>query len=189
MVNNFMPVMVKDILMDPVKAWQTINSNKRPVITITLSFLLPLIIFVSAAAIAGSLLFTNSVSSPGFSVLMGIKCLLVLFITIYGSAYILTRITYQPELSNDFFTSFRLIAYSAVPFLLCQLLSCLFESLLFVNVLALYGLYIFWTGLEAIIIPPSRKKKPILIVTFVVFAGVYIASDLILTLMFNKIFG
>ena len=158
MANKFLPLLVKDIISNPAKAWETINSEIEPVRVTRNNLLFPLIVLVSASAIAGSLIFTNSQLSPVYSVLVGITI------------------------------SFRLIVYSLVPFLLCQFFSRFFESLLFVNVLAFYGLYIFWTGSEKMLNSPSHKKIPLLIASFVTFVGIYIVINLLFKMLTDKIF-
>jgi hypothetical protein len=188
MNNKFLLFGVKDIIINPVKAWETIDSENRSVNMIRNRFLFPLILFVSVSAMAGSLIYTNPELSPVYSVFVGIKCLLLFYITVYATAYILREITYPLDLGRDFAVSFRLIAYSIVPLLLCQFLSRLFESLLFVNVIALYGLYIFWTGVEKLLTPPVYKKTPLLIGAIFSFACIYIAASFIFTKLIDKIY-
>jgi hypothetical protein len=188
MNNKFLLFGVKDIIINPVKAWETIDSENRSVNMIRNKFLFPLILIVSVSAIAGSLIYTNPELSPVYSVFIGIKCFLLFYITVYATAYILREITYPLDLGRDFAVSFRLIAYSIVPLLLCQFLSRLFESLLFVNVIALYGLYIFWTGVEKLLTPPVYKKTPLLIGAILSFACIYIAASFIFTKLIDKIY-
>ncbi len=158
---------IKNIIINPIKAWETIDSENRPVKIVRDSFLFPLIILVSVSAFAGSLIFTNPMLSPVYSIFTGIKCFLLLYLTIYATAIVFGEITYPLDLGKDFSISFRIIVYSVVPFLMCQILSRLFESLVFVNIIGLYGLYIFWTGAEKILNPPQYKKIPMLIATII----------------------
>jgi hypothetical protein len=179
---------VKDIIINPVKAWTIIDSENKSISVIRNSFLFPVILLVSVSATAGSLIYTNTELSPVYSVFVGIKCFLLYYVTVYASAFILKEITYPLDLGRDYAISFRLIVYSIVPFLLCQILSRLFESLLFVNILALYGLYIFFTGTEKILTPPAYKKMPMLIATTLTFIGIYIITNLLLTTVIDKIY-
>jgi len=188
MVNNFSAFMLKDILINPIKAWETIDSENRPVNVIRNGFLFPIILLVSVSAIAGSMIYKNSELSAVYSVFVGIKCFLLFFITIYAASYILKEITYPLDLGRSFAVSFRLIAYSTVPLLLCQILSRFFESLLFINVLALFGLYIFWTGTERMLTPPSYKKLPLLIASTLAFTVIFIATNYLITKLIDKVF-
>jgi hypothetical protein len=188
MVNNFFVFEVKNIITNPVKAWETIGSENRPVNTVRNRFLVPLLFLVSVSAAAGSIIFTNPELSPVYSVLTGIKCFLQLYITIYITAFILKEITYPLDLGKSFSISFRLIVYSLVPFMICQFFSRFFESFLFANVLALYGLYIFWTGTERMLTPPAQKKMPLLIATFITFTIIYVATNFLFKMLIDKIF-
>jgi hypothetical protein len=188
MNNKFFPFKVIDIIINPAKAWETIDSENKPVGAVRNNFLFPLILLVSLAAVAGSFIYTNSELSPVYSLFAGIKCFLVFYASVYASAYILKEITHPLDLGDNFAVSFTLIAYSIVPLLICQIFSRLFESLLFVNVLSLYGLFIFWTGTERMLTPPAYKKMPLLIATFIMFTGIFIATDFVFTKLTDKIF-
>ena len=179
---------IKNIILNPVKAWEAIDSENRPVKLVRNSFFFPLIILVSVSAFVGSLIFTNAELSPVYSIFVGIKCFGLLFFTIYATAFIFSEITYPLDLGKDFSVSFKIIVYSTAPFLMCQILSRLFESLLFVNIIGLYGLYIFWTGVEKMLTPSQYKKMPMLIATTVTLAGIYIATNLLLTLLIERVY-
>lgn len=188
MTNSFFLFVLKDIIINPVKTWETIDLENKPVRLIRNSFLFPFILLVSVSAIAGSLLYTHSELSAVYSIFVGIKCFLLFYITIYATTFILKEITYPLDLGKDFAVSFRLVAYSMAPFLLCQVLSRFFESLQFINVLALYCLYVFWTGSERILTPPSYKKMPMLIATLFTFLGIYIATNFLFTKLIDRIY-
>ena len=179
---------IKEILLNPSKYWETIHSENKPLKVIRNSFLLPLIILISLAYITGSLLFFNTELSVLYSILLGIRIFIVLTVTSYITAYILGEITYPLDLGKDFNISFKLIVYSLTPFLLCQVVSSVFESLLFVNLIGLYGLYIFWTGADVLLKPPQHKRMPMLVATTFVIIGVYALTDIFLTMLTDRIY-
>jgi hypothetical protein len=188
MADKFFLIMVKDIIANPIKTWESIDSDNKSVRVIRNTFLFPLIALVSFSAIAGSLIFTHSHLSPIYSLLTGIKCFVLFYITVFASAYVLKEITYPLDLGRNFAVSFRLVVYSAVPLLICQFFSRLFESLLFVNIMSLFGLYIFWTGIERMLTPPAQKKIPLLIATVITFATIFIGTDFLFTKVIDKIY-
>lgn len=179
---------LKNILFDPSNAWETINVEHRPLKVIRDSFLLPLVLLVSLAAMAGSLMFSSNNLPPVYSVFTGLRTFLVLLCTIYATAFVLGEVTFPLDLGKDFYISFTIITFSFVPFLICQIFSGLFESLLFVNIIGLYGLYIFWAGAEKFLDPPQYKKLPLLIATSVLAIGVYVVMNSILKTILDKIF-
>lgn len=188
MGNKFLVFIIKDLFINPAKAWETIDTENKSVNQIRNGFLFPLSLLVSVSAVLGSLLYTSSGFSLVYSIFEGIQCFLLFYIAVYLSAYILTLISNALELGNNWAVSFKLIVYSIVPFMLCQIISRMFESLLFVDVLSVFGLYIFWIGADRMLTPPAQKKIPLLIGAFISFTGIFIATEFLLTKLIDKIF-
>jgi hypothetical protein len=179
---------IANIIFNPVKAWETIDSENKPNKVLRDSLLIPLLILVSIAAFAGSLIFANAELSAVYSIFIGVKSFVLLYLTTYSAAFILKEITHPLDLGRDFNISFRLIVYSIIPFLLCELLSGVFESLLFVDVIGLYGLYIFWTGAEKLLNPAQHKKMPMLIATTISIICIYAVLSFVLNMLTNKVY-
>ena len=177
------------IIFTPGKAWDIVLMENRPVKVLRNNFFFPLILIVSISAFLGSIIFANKTLLPVYSVMIGVKFFLLLLIVPFIAAFILNEITKPLDLGKNFTSSFRLIVYSMTPFFFCQIASHLFESLIFVNILALYGMYIFWVGAEKILHPPDYKKMPLLIATFITLTGIYIASDLVLSSIVDRIYN
>ena len=189
MADRFFLIVAKDIIFNPSTAWETIYSDARPVKVIRNGFLIPLVLLISISAFAGSMVFANSEPSISWSLLTGLKCFFLFYLTVFATSWVLKEITYPLDLGKNFSVSFRLITYSVVPLLVCQFFSRFFESLLFINVLAMYSLYIFWTGAEKLLNPPANKKMPLLIATFVTFLVIFIAADLLFSMVIDRIYS
>lgn len=185
---RFLMTGIKNILINPSEYWLTIHSENVSGKILRNSILLPLALLVSVAAIAGSLFLINTELPFLYSLFLGIRKFLVILTATYLSSLLLREITYPLDLGRSFTIAFRLIVYSLVPFLVCQVVSSLFESLLFINITGLYGLYIFWSGAEVILKPPQHKRIPLLVAATVVFAGIYVTSGIFLTLLTDRIF-
>jgi len=155
------------VITSPVRAWETINSGDRPLKEVRNSYLLPLACLVAVSKIAGSFFLVNRQLSFTYSLLTGINYFLLIYAVVFLSTVILKEMTYAFDLGRDFATSFRLIVYSLTPLFVCLVISNLFESLIFIDVLALYGLYIFWEGAKKMLNIPEHKKMPLLIITAV----------------------
>lgn len=176
------------IIFNPVKAWEAIYSEERPLKDSRNSFLFPLIILVAISAFLGSLLFANKELSFIYPVFVGIKFFLLLSFVVFATAVVHKEITYALDLGRSFSLSFKIILYSLTPLFICLLFSRVFESLLFINILALQGLYIFWTGSEKMLNPPEHKKMPMLIATAITVITFYVAGSWILTRVIDRIY-
>lgn len=170
-----------NIIFTPIKAWDIITDENRPAKDLRNNFLYPLIILVTLATFLGSLIFTNKTLPTAYSVITGVKYFVLFLFVTFSSALLLGEITKPLDLGKSFTISFRLIVYSLTPFFFCQVISHLFESLIFVDVLSLYGLYIFWIGAEKMLNPPEYKKMPMLIAIFVIVTGIFFAGNYVLS--------
>jgi hypothetical protein len=171
---------IKYFIISPVRAWEVVHRENRPMKDVRGSFALPLTALVSVSAFLGSVLFINTTLSPMYSVLKAIETFLLLYLGLYGSAFVVREITRALDLGHDFLVAFKLVAYSMAPIFLSLTVSKLFESLLFINLLGLYGFYIYWTGMEEMLNPADHKKMPMIIAT--AFAVILIFGLLLIVL-------
>ena len=185
---KFLYQRIKYLIIDPEKAWDMILTENKPIRYVRDSFFLPLTILVAIAAFTGSVIFKNPGLSIMYPVLAAVKYFLLLYIAIYASSLIMKELTYAMDLGRNFTVSFKIIAYSLAPFLICQIISRLFESFIFVNILAFYGLYIFWLGIEKMLNPPEHKKMPLMIIMTIAAIGSIIASNMLLRLITDKVY-
>jgi cellulose synthase/poly-beta-1,6-N-acetylglucosamine synthase-like glycosyltransferase len=176
------------ILFNPAKAWDSISSEKRTIKDTRNKFLLPLAAFVAVSAMAGSYFLANKQLSFIYSLLEGLKYFILLLAVVYSSAVILKEMTYALDLGRDFSVAFKLIVYALTPLYVCLVVSCLFESMIFVVILALYGLLIFWEGVIKMLNPPDHKKMPLLIATAITVTGLYISFSMVLNLVIDRVF-
>jgi hypothetical protein len=175
------------IIFTPEKAWDIILTENRSDKDLRNNFLLPSIVLVTIAAFLGSIIFTNSRLSVIYSIFTGVKYFILLLFVTYSSALVMGEITKPLDLGKNFTISFRLIVYSLTPMFFCLIASHVFESLIFVNILSLYGMYIFWTGAEKLLLPPDYKKMPMLIAIFVFITGIFFAGNWVITALTDRI--
>jgi hypothetical protein len=185
---KFLSYRVKNIILNPARAWSIIYSENRPLKYVRGSFLLPLIILVALSAFLGSVLFTHTGFLKIYSFFVGVKYFFLLLFTVYSTSFIFMKAALFFELNIDFTVSFKIIAYAAAPFLICQILSRMIESFIFINILAFYGLYIFWFGVEMMINPPSNRKLPLMVTAFSVFLIILVTVNWLLTFIIDKIY-
>jgi hypothetical protein len=180
---------IANIIIRPAKYWEIVYNDNKPVSFLRNNILLPLTILIMITSFAGSLIYANAELEVSYSVLTGIKSLIVLLITVYATSLIHREITYPLDLGRDFSISFKIISYSLIPFLICQIFSSLFESLVFLNILGLYGVYIFWTGSDRFLNPAQHKKMPMVIATTITFLAIYILTDIVLGMVIDRIYN
>jgi hypothetical protein len=176
------------ILFRPAKAWEAIHAEDFSVARTRNYFLLPFAVLTALTAFLGSFIFTKSGLTANYSVLLGLKFFLMPIIVTYASSFIVKEITYPLDLGRSYKLAFRLVNYALIPFFICLSLSLLLESLIFVNILGLFGLYIFWAGAEKMLNPLDYKKMPLLVSSAIVIISFYIAFSWFLTQVIERIY-
>jgi hypothetical protein len=185
---KFLVKNVGEIIINPVKRWETIHSQDKSISYLLLNLLFPLILLTSVSAFLGSLLLINPGLSIIYSIITGIKYLLLYILSIFGTVFIFTELCNILIKKKDFRVSFKIIAYSIIPLILCQILSLFFESLIFVNILALFGLYICWTGVEIMLYPAPKQKVPLLAAATISFIVLFTIFSWLLNTVSDKIY-
>ena len=180
---KFLARTVRNLILDPVKEWDVICSENKSVSFFSRSLFIPLLILASVSSFLGAFLFTNTELGNAFSVLKGVRYFAIVCMVTYGTAFIFKEITNYLGLGRDFSISFKIVVCSVVPFILCQIVSQLIESFIFVNILSVFGLYIMWTGIEKMLDPPEGKKLTLMIAGTVTFIALFLISNLMLTRM------
>jgi hypothetical protein len=177
---------IKSLITDPVKAWENIYSGNASLKDHT--FLYSLLIPGSVSAFFGSFLFSHNELRPIFFILTGIKYILLMAISVYATALIFSEISRALGVKCSLSVILRLMIHSLVPLFLCQIITRLFESFIFVNILSLFGVYIFWTGMDKLISPPENKKLYLLIAVTITFIIVFFLANWLLTRITDRIY-
>ena len=185
---KFLAYTVRNLILDPVEEWDVIHSENRSASFFSRSLFLPLLFLASVSSFLGAFLFTNTELGNAWSVLKGIRFFAVVIIATYCTAFILNEITAFVGIKKDFSISFRIIVCSIVPFILCQIISQLLESFIFVNILSAFGLYIMWTGITKMLDPAEGKKLTLMIGATVAFIALFLIASSVMTSLTYKIY-
>jgi hypothetical protein len=185
---NFFLQVIKEVIMTPAEFWSKVNNDNPSGSLIINSLLLPFSLLIGIVAFIGSIVFANTHLAVIYSVLYGLQCLAVIIISVYATAFIVSALSGSLGHSAASGTILRLVIISLIPFFLCQSLSRLFESFLFVNILSLYGLYIFWTGSGRLLNPSETGKRRLLIATFLTFVFTYVITDKVIGFIADRLY-
>ena len=185
---KFLADTVRNIILNTVKEWDSIYTENRPASLFSRSLFFPLVTLASVSTFLGAFLFTNTELTNIYSLIAGIRYFIVMTIVVYGTALALREIMRSFGYGNDAGTAFKIVSASVVPLLLCQILSQLFESFIFVNILAFFGLYILYTGIERMISPPESDRIKIILAVLLVFFLLFILTGKIIAQITDKFY-
>lgn len=181
------------LVTKPASFWSQVKEEDIPTSEVRRSFLLPIILLVSISSFAGTYLYSYNSLSLIYPLLKGLEYFLILFITTELVVFILSEITVYLLKIRIYAEIYKLVIYSVAPFMLMMIISKIFSSLLFLNMLGLYGLLILWMGIDIIVGGDKmfriRLTSLIAMATIVFYLGIrWIISALVEGLYFT-IFG
>jgi hypothetical protein len=181
------------LISKPSRFWVRIKEDDIPSSEVRRSFLLPILILVSISSFAGTYFYSYNSLSIIYPLLKGLEYFLILFFTIELVVFILSEIvTYLLKIKIAA-EIYKLVVYSFAPFMIMMIISKIFSSLLFLNLLGIYGLFILWMGIDIMVggdkLFRIRLTSLISTATIVFYLGIrWIISALVEGLYF-MIFG
>ncbi len=161
---------IKNIIIQPQKAWVVIDRDKSSFNTVIKRYALPLIILSSLAE------FVNvGLMQKGFFLIDGFLYAIINFASYYLGMY-LTAITVSyiaPSFLaiNDKDTCFKLIIYSTTPIYLISTVTNLFISLVILNIIYIYPIYLLWLGLGTLLKTPEKTKMGFIVIILIFMYG------------------
>jgi len=185
---KFLADTVRNLVLNTVKEWDSIYAENKPATLFSRSLFFPLVILASISTFLGSFLFTNTELTNIYSVIAGIRYFIVMTIVVYGTALALREIMRTFGYGNDTGTAFKIVSASLAPLLLCQILTQLFESFIFVNILAFFGFYILYTGIDRMLSPSESDRLKMMIAVPLVFFILFILTGRIIAQITDKFY-
>ncbi len=181
------------LVTKPAGFWVQVKEEDIPSSEVRRSFLLPILILVTISSFAGTYLYSYNSLSIIYPLLKGLEYFLILFITIELVVYILSEIaTYLLKIRIGA-EIYKLVVYSFAPFMLMMIISKVFSSLLFLNLLGLYGIFILWMGIDILIGGDNmfriRLASLISLATIVFYLGIRWIISALVEGMYFTIFG
>ena len=185
---KFLADTVRNIILYTIKEWDSIYNGNKPYLLFSRSLFFPLVILASISTFLGAFLFTNTELTNFYSVIAGIRYFAVITIVVYGTALALREMMRSFGYGSDFGIAFKIICCSVVPLLLCQIISQLFESFIFVNILGFFGFYILYTGIERMLSPSESDRLKLMLGVPMIFFVLFILTGKIITQITDKFY-
>jgi len=166
---------LKKVIVEPHNFWEEQKKGKEVNKHLFTLYYLPLLIVVFVAVFTSELI-RGSRFYLAFP-LMKAGREVILFLLQYIFSVLLTN-----ELikafggEKNFFIARKLVVFSLTPFLLIAIITGLFPFLYVLDILSLYGFYVFWTGVKALLVFPERKQTSYILVT--IMANFFVFSFL-----------
>jgi hypothetical protein len=175
------------LILNPKKFWKQQKHDNGVHYKLIAVYFFPLLLCVTLAVFIGEFLRSNNLYA-GFALLKSLRKI-ILF-----TSYYFLSVFFTNELMKIFGAeknkqvARKLIVFSLTPFLLVSIITGLFPFLYVLDVIFLYGFYIFWIGAgELVALPESKLYKYIVVnitVCFTLFSFLSVFFSKLLNLYF-----
>jgi hypothetical protein len=156
------------LMVEPNRFWRE-TQKEKDANEMFRDFLLPLVIFAGVAIFIGELI-TSSEFLFSYAVARSVREMVSFILQYYLSVYVLNELLTSFGGVKDRLAVSRLVAYSLLPLLLVSILTGLFPGLYVLNVLNLYGIFLFFMGVKGSLgLPEANKNWYAIIALLLVF--------------------
>jgi hypothetical protein len=175
---------IKAIIFEPVKFWELQKEDKSQDKHAFSNFLLPFLILIFLAVFVSEIV-RGSRFYLTFPLMKAGREVLLFLVQYVISVFLTNELIKTFGAIKNIFIARKLVIYSLTPFLLVSVITGMFPFLYVIEVLGLYGFYIFGMGVKILLEFPERKKTSYVLVTimanFFVFSFLSIFLSRLLT--------
>ena len=157
---------VKEVVINPKDFWTNQKDSNGSAMLLT-GYYFPLLLVVALAVFLGEF-FSSSHFYVWFAVFKALREI-VLFILQYFIAVFFTvelMRTFGSEKNRQ--VAQKLVVFSLTPILLVSFITGLFQFLYVIDILGIYGFYIFWVGAKELTSFPNEKQNSYILITLLV---------------------
>lgn len=158
---------IRGLIINPKAFWKEqkmIGDSQRELL---LGFYFPLLLALSVAAFIGEYL-GNSHSYIGFAAAKFVRTVVLYTLQYFLSVFFTLELIKSFGGKKNLAVVQKLVVYSLAPFMLTSIISGVFPFLYVINVLGLYGFYIFWIGVQENLEFPERKESSYILIAVLV---------------------
>ncbi len=180
----------KGIILSPKSEWSTISGETPNTGQILTTYVLPLAVIPAIAAIIGfGLIGMGAFVSLSYGLAMGFVHFVSAFVVVYLAAFVIDWLAPNFGSEKNLGRAVQLVAYSYTPAWVAGVLFIFPFLSWLVTLASLYGLYLMYLGLPALMKTPPDKAVGYLVVSIIVLIIVYAVIGSVLALILLPLFG
>ncbi|MBT3383824.1 MAG: hypothetical protein HN778_00155 [Prolixibacteraceae bacterium] len=178
---------IKEIIINPKGFWREQKNKQESQFELLSGFLFPVLLIIAIVVFVGEFLWSADFYFA-YAILKSVREI-VLFALQYFIAVYLTNVLIETFGGiKNIAVSRKLVVFSLTPFLLVSVITGLFPYLYVIDILGIYGFYIFWIGAKELLAFPEEKQNRFILfailVNFFVFGFLSIVLSRLLTTYF-----
>lgn len=178
---------IKKVILNPKDFWVAKREQQESYTELLAGYFIPVLLVMSMVVFLGEF-FRSTHFYMVYAVLKGVREM-ILFVLLYLIAvFFTTELMKTFGIGKNIAVARRLVVYSSTPLLMVSMVTGLFPFLYVLDILGLYSFYIFWIGVQELLVFPDQKQNSYatitIVVNFFVFSFLSIFLSKLLTAYF-----
>lgn len=173
---------VRGVLIDPALFWKEKKAGYLTNSKLLAGYLIPLIVFAALGVFAGGL-FRGSLFYLLFPVMKAVRKIVLFAVYYIIMVYIIKELMPAFGIKKDLRTARDLAAFSLTPVLIISFFTGLFPFLYILDILGIYGFYIFWRGINEL--PDFNERGQFSYFLMIIIAGLLVYG--LLSIILSKL--
>ncbi len=158
---------IKTVIFNPKEFWISKKESEESQTELLTSYFLPVLLVLALVVFLGEF-FRSTHFYMGYAVLKGVREFVLFILVYYLSVYFTSELMKTFGIEKNKAIARQLVIYSFTPLLLVSMVTGLFPFLYVLDILGLYSFYIFWVGVQELLVFPDQKENSYAIITIVV---------------------
>lgn len=180
----------KNIIVTPKTEWDAVAAEEPNIQQILLSYVLPLALIPTIAAIIGwGVIGIFGFRSFSYGIAMGLVQLINAFLSVLIAGFVIDALAPSFNSQKNMGRAVQLVAYSMTPIWLAGILNIFPTIGWLAGLIGLYGLFLMYLGLTPLMKTPEDKKVVYLVISIIILIVVYFVIAAILTAILMAVFG
>ncbi len=177
---------VKEIVLQPKKAWESIKTEETTVSEILKNYVLPLALIPAVASFIGygfigvRVPFVGHMNSIEWGLSQAITSFVSMFLGILVSGWVISWLAPKFNTTLSLNDAVKLVAYSYTPALLGGIFNLIPTLAILAALAGLYSLYVLYLGFKPITNVSEEKTTSYFVVSLVVIVAIYFVLGVIL---------
>lgn len=158
---------IKEVILKPKDFWVAKKEQEENKLELLGGYFLPVLAAVALVVFLGEF-FRSTHFYMGYAVLKGVREVVLFLLEYFLAVFFTTELMKTFGIEKNVAVARKLVVYSFTPLLMVSMVTGLFPFLYVLDILGLYSCYIFWVGVQELLVFPDQKQNSYAIITIVV---------------------
>ena len=158
---------IKELLFTPTGFWKKQKERRETNAWLWSSYMVPILLMLAIAVFIGEF-FRRTDFFIEYPLLKAFREVILFLLQYFIGVFLTAELMKTFGAERNIIIARKLVVYSMTPLMLVSILTGLFPFLYILDILGIYGFYLFWIGAKELLTFPENKEHSYILLTIVV---------------------